>query len=477
MQEQDPTETSGGDAMTHEKTGVVVIGGGPGGYVAAIRAAALGRDVVLVEEGRLGGVCLNRGCIPTKALLTTARALENARRARKLGLALSGDVSVDQPASVKRAKQVAGRMSKGVAHLMKAHGIRVVAGRGRLVAPGSVQVDSDATIDAGNVILATGARPRPLPDLPFDGERVISSTEALWLERVPRRLVIVGAGAIGMEFAYYYSVAGSEVTVVEALPTILPVADPEAVKAVEKAMRRRKVRMLAGTRVERVEVGREAVRIDLASDAGAESVEADRVLVSIGIVPNTEDLCGPGLGLEMDGPFVKVDAHMRTSIDGVYAIGDLAGPPLLAHAASHEGIVAAEHIAGRDARRKDASSIPGVVYSQPQVAQVGMSEQGARDAGLEIVVGRYPFLASGMAQAASEPDGFVKLVFDARTARLVGGVVVGAEAAELVSELCLALEAGLTHGQMLSAVHPHPTFSEAVMEAAAQAGGEPVHAV
>jgi len=477
MQEQVVSENRGGDAMTKEKAGVVVIGGGPGGYVAAIRAACLGLEVVLVEEDRLGGVCLNRGCIPTKALLSTARALETTRHARRLGLALPGEVTVDQPASVKRARQVAERMSKGVAHLMKTHAIRVVAGRGRLVSPGAVQVEGGETIDAGHVILATGARPRPLPGVPFDGERVISSTEALWLERIPRRLVIVGAGAIGMEFAYYYSVAGSEVTVVEALPTILPVADPEAVKAVEKAMRRRKVRMLAGARVERVEVGREAVQLDLESDAGTETVEADRVLVSIGVLPNTEDLCGPGLSLEMDGPFVKVDAHMRTSIAGVYAIGDLAGPPLLAHAASHEGIVAAEHIAGRDARRKDASSIPGVVYSQPQVAQVGMSEQGARDAGLEIVVGRYPFLASGMAQAAAEPDGFVKLVFDARTARIVGGVVVGAEAAELVSELCLALEAGLTHEQMLSTVHPHPTFSEAVMEAAAQAGGEPVHAV
>ena len=462
--------------MTDEKADVVVIGGGPGGYVAAIRAAGLGREVVLVEEDRLGGVCLNRGCIPTKALITTARATEALRRARKLGIAASGDVAVDQAASVKRAARVADRMSKGVAHLMKAHAIRVVSGRGRLTAAGRVEVEGGPAIEAGHVILAAGARPRPLPGAPFDGERVISSTEALGLSQVPARLAIVGAGAIGMEFAYYYAVAGSEVTVVEALPTILPVADPEAVGAVEKAMRRRKVRMLAGARVEAVDAGPSGVRLELARGEEREVVEADRVLVSIGIVPNSEGLWDPDLPIEMHGPFVKVDAHMRTSLGGVYAIGDLAGPPLLAHAASHEGIVAAEHIAGRESTRKDETSIPGVVYCQPQVAQVGLTEQAARDAGLEVALGRYPFLASGMAQAALEADGFVKLVFDAGTGRFVGGVVVGAEAAELVSELCLALDAGLTHLAMLSTVHPHPTFSEAVMEAAAQAAGEPIHA-
>ncbi|MBW2264470.1 MAG: FAD-dependent oxidoreductase, partial [Deltaproteobacteria bacterium] len=376
--------------------------------MAAIRAASLGREVILVEEDRLGGVCLNKGCIPTKALITTARALETMRRARKLGIEAPANVTVDQRASIKRAKQVADRMSKGVAHLMKANGIRVLSGRGRLTAPGRVEVEGGATIDAEHVILATGARPRPLPGAPFDADRVISSTEALGLDEVPRRLAIVGGGAIGMEFAYYYAVAGSEVTVVEALPTILPVVDPEAVKAVERAMRRRKVRMLAGARVQSVDVGSGTVRLDLVRGAEAEIVEADRVLVSIGVVPNSEGLWDPSLSFEMDGPFVKVDAHMRTSVPGVYAVGDLAGPPLLAHAASHEGIVAAEHIAGRDAARKDETSIPGVVYCQPQVAQVGMTEQGARDAGLEVEVGRYPFLASGMAQAAAEPDGFVK---------------------------------------------------------------------
>ncbi len=462
--------------MTNESTGVVVIGGGPGGYVAAIRAASLGRDVILVEEDRLGGVCLNKGCIPTKAMIATARALETMRRAGRLGIAASGDAAVDQPACVKRAMQVADRMSKGVAHLMKARGIRVMGGRGRLMAPGRVEVEGRATIAADSVILAAGARPRPLPGTPFDADRVISSTEALRLEEVPRRLAIVGGGAIGMEFAYYYAVAGSEVTVIEALPTILPVADPEAVKAVEKAMRRRKVRMLAGARVQAVGVGSGEVRLDLMRGGETETVDADRVLVSIGVSPNSEGLWDPAMSIEMDGPFVKVDAHMRTSVPGVYAIGDLAGPPLLAHAASHEGIVAAEHIAGKDATRKDETSIPGVVYCQPQVAQVGLTEQGARNAGLEVAVGRYPFLASGMAQAALESDGFVKLVFDGKAGRLLGGVVVGAEAAELVSELCLALDAGLTHGRMLSTVHPHPTFSEAVMEAAAQAAGEPIHA-
>ncbi len=462
--------------MTKQSTGVVVIGGGPGGYVAAIRAASLGLDVILVEEDRLGGVCLNRGCIPTKAMIATARALETVRRARRLGIGLPGDAAVDQAACVKRAMQVADRMSKGVAHLMKAHGIRVVSGRGRLTAPGRVEVEGGPAIDAEHVILAAGARPRPLPGAPFDGERVISSTEALRLEEVPRRLAIVGGGAIGMEFAYYYAVAGSEVTVIEALPTILPVADPEAVKAVEKAMRRRKVRMLAGARVQDVRVGDGQVGLDLACGEQAETLEADRVLVCIGVAPRSAGLWDPDMSIEMDGPYVKVDAQMRTSVAGVYAIGDLAGPPLLAHAASHEGIVAAEHIAGKDVARKDETSIPGVVYCQPQVAQVGMTEQGARDCGIDVAVGRYPFLASGMAQASLESDGFVKLVFDAKTGRFLGGVVVGAEAAELVSELCLALDSGLTHGRMASTVHPHPTFGEAVMEAAAQAAGEPIHA-
>lgn len=458
------------------KVGVAVIGGGPGGYVAAIRAASLGRDVALVESERLGGVCLNRGCIPTKALITTARAVELAGRASRLGVASSGESRVDQGAAIKRAQHVADRMSKGISHLMKARGIRVVSGRGRLAAPGRVEVDGGPVVEAQDVILATGARPRPLPGIPFDGQRVISSTEALRLDEVPESLVIVGAGAIGMEFAYYYCVAGSAVTVVEALATILPFVDPEAVKAVARAMRRRRVQMLAGAAVEAVDILDSGVRLRVRCGDEEQTITAQRVLVAIGVVPNTEDLWNPGIGMEMDGPFVRVDTRCRTSVPGVYAIGDLTGPPLLAHAASHEGVVAAETIAGLDAAKKAPEHIAGVVYCQPQVAQVGLSEGAAKDKGMGVVVGAYPFLASGMAQAAGETEGFVKLVFEADTGRIAGGVVVGAEASELVSEICVALEAGLTHRDMHSAVHPHPSFSEAIMEAAAQAAGCAIHA-
>lgn len=462
--------------METVKADVAVIGGGPGGYVAAIRAATLGLSVAVVERDRLGGVCLNRGCIPTKALICTARALETTRRASRLGLEGLGDARVDQPGSVKRARQVAQRMSKGVGHLMKSHGIRVVDGSGRLVGDGRVEVGLECTVQARHVILAAGARPRPLPGVSFDGERVISSTEALALDRVPERLVVVGAGAIGIEFAYYYAVAGSSVTVVEALDSILPFADPEAVQAVSRAMRRRRVEMRVCAAVEQVRPSASGARVSVRCADEVQSLEADHVLVAIGVQPNTEGLWDPDLGIEMDGPFVRVDEGCATSAERVYAIGDLIGPPLLAHAASHEGIVAAERIAGMGTSRKDGALIPGVVYCQPQVAHVGLSERDALRSGQGVVVGRYPFVASGMAQAAGEPEGFVKLVFHERTGRLAGGVVVGAEASELVSELCLALEAGLTHRDILCTVHPHPTMGEAVMEAAAQAAGEAIHA-
>jgi dihydrolipoamide dehydrogenase len=462
--------------MESKTADVTIIGGGPGGYVAAIRASALGRKVVVVEKERMGGVCLNEGCIPTKALLATARAVQRTNLGSRLGVAIPGEARVDQAAAVKRARTVSSRMSKGVVHLMKTHGIEVVKGTGRLAEPGRVTVDGAAEIAAGAVILATGGRPRPLAAAPFDGERVISSTEALWLEQVPERLVVVGAGAIGMELAYYYAVAGSRVTVVEALGSILPFADPEAVKAVARACRRLRIATLAPARVEAVEAGARSVVVRGEGEAGAFELEADRLLVAIGVAPVTEGLWDPSVGVTMEGPFVGTDDVGRTNVPGVYAIGDVAGPPLLAHAASHEGVIAAEHVCGRPVRGKAAHVTPAVVYCQPQVAQVGMTEEEARRGGRPVTVGRYPFVASGMAQASSETEGFVKLVFDDPARRLLGATVVGAEAAELVSELCLAVQSGLGARDIIAAVHPHPTFAEAVMEAAAQAAGAPVHA-
>jgi len=454
---------------------LVVVGGGPGGYVAAIRASGLGKDVVLVERARLGGVCLNEGCVPTKALIATARACEAMGRAGKMGLRVPEGAGVDQPAAAKRARGVADRMSKGVRHLMKASGVRVVEGTGKLVSPGRVDVAGGPSVRAGAVVLAAGARPRPLPGIPFDGERVITSTDAMWLEAVPERLLVVGAGAIGMEFAYYYAVAGSRVTVVEALPSILPFADPDAVKAVARAMRRRKIEMVTGAKVEKVVPGDGVVTVELTVGEERRTVEADRVLVAIGVVPNTEDLWEPAAAPELDGPWVRTDGFGRTSVEGVWAIGDLKGPPLLAHAASHEGIVAAERIAGVEHGADPGAHIPGVVYCQPQVAQVGITEAQAREAGVDVVTGTYPMVASCMAQAAGESDGFVKLVFRAGSGRLAGATVVGAEAAELLSETCLAMEQGLTHEQIARTVHPHPTFAEAVMEAAAAACGRGIH--
>ncbi len=455
---------------------VAIIGGGPGGYVAAVRAARLGKKVVLVERDRMGGVCLNAGCIPTKALITTARHAEALGQAGKLGIDVQGPIAVNQPAAVKRAQAVAQRMSKGVSHLMKAAGVEVLTATGRLATPREVELDDGRRVCATAVILATGARPRPLPSVAFDGHKVISSTEALWLDSVPGRLVVVGAGAIGIELAYYHAVAGAEVTVVEALDSILPFADPEAVKAVARAMRRRRMEMITGARVTHVDRSGEGVVVSVLCGSEERTLEADRMLVAIGVSPNTQGLWDSSLDVRMQGPFVWTDPWGVTSLPGVYAIGDLAGPPLLAHAASHEGIIAAEHICGLAPAPKHEAVCPAVVYCQPQVAQVGITEAMAAEQSKRIRIGRYPFLASGMAQASGDSEGFVKLVFDDASGKLLGGTVVGQEAAELVSELCLAVQIGLTDRQVAAVVHPHPTYSEAIMEAAAQAAGEAIHA-
>ena len=461
-----------------ERWDVVIIGGGPGGYVSAIRAAQLGLKVALVEQEHLGGVCLNWGCIPTKALLRNAEVIALLAQGKRFGFTLDG-FQADYGAAVKRSRRVAGRLVKGVAALMEKNGVEVVRGVGRVAASGIVEVttagDHDAvSLRAGHIIVATGARSRAIPGVPVDGERVLTSRHALALQELPTTAVIVGAGPSGMEFAHIWSTYGTQVTVVEMLPRLLPLEDEEVSAEVERAFKRRKVRTLTSTRVMGVETdgGRALVRLQR-DDGDEETLEVEKVLVAIGVRPNSEGL--EKVGIELERGWVKVDEMMRTTAPGIYAIGDVTGRLPLAHVASAQGIIAAEAIAGTAPPPLDYDSIPRCTYCQPQVASFGLTAAQARQQGYEVRVGRFPFLPNGKALALGENEGFVKIVADGGSGRLLGAHLVGPGVTELLPELVLARNAALSPEAIFRSVHAHPTLGETLAEAAHGLFGAPIH--
>jgi dihydrolipoamide dehydrogenase len=457
---------------------VVVIGGGPGGYVAAIRAAQLGLGVALVEREQVGGVCLNWGCIPTKALLRNAEVVALLGRGKEFGFTLSG-FEADFGAAVDRSRKVAARLVKGVGALLRKNDVTLIEGKATLRTPGQVEIalgtGETEMLEARNVIVATGGRARSIPGTTPDGSRVLTYREAIVLRDRPASAVIIGAGPIGMEFAHIWSSYGTRVTVVEMLPAVLPLEDEEVSAQVERAFQRRKVKVLTSTRVENVETTDSSVRVQVSGEQGERLLEAERALVAIGVRANSEDLGLEQLGVGLERGNIQVDERMQSSTPGIFAIGDVTGKLPLAHVASAQGIVAAETIAGAETVLLDYESLPRCTYCQPQVASFGLTESQAVQRGHEVAVGRFPFLANGKALGLGEHDGFVKIVADAESGQLLGGHLVGPDVTELLPELILARTWELSPREIARSVHAHPTLSEALMEAAHAVFGQAIH--
>lgn len=466
--------------MADNSFDIVVIGAGPGGYVAAIKAAQLGYKTACVEEGNLGGVCLNIGCIPTKALLESAAMITHLGHAKEFGVNV-GEVKTDMAQAVKRSRQVSDRLVKGIGFLFKKNKITHVPGRGRLAGKGQVEVtgkDGKAqTISAKHIIVATGSRPRDLPFLKIDHERIWDSTDAMMSPEAPKSLAIVGAGAIGCEFADVYAAFGTQVTIIEMADRVLPLEDRDCSAVVEKSYRKRGMNILTGVSLEKADVGKNGVTLVIKDAKGdTQTVEAERVLSAIGRVPLIEDIGLEKAGVKLtDRGFVAVDRQMRTNVEGVYAIGDVAGPPLLAHKGSHEGVACIEAIHGDPHAGIDYSNIPNCTYCHPEVASVGLTEEQARAQGLDIEVGTFPWSANGRALTAGDTEGFVKVIRDKKYSEVVGAHIVGPHATELIAEFVVGRHLETTVEEMDRAMHPHPTLSEAVAEAALASLGHALH--
>lgn len=457
---------------------VLVIGSGPGGYVAAIRASQLGFKVGVVEKENLGGICLNWGCIPTKALLKSAQVYQYAKDAEQYGV-IAADVKPDFEKIIARSRDVSANMSKGVEFLLKKNKVEVINGFGKLKGSGVVEVtDAEGKkqdISAKHIILATGARSRELPNLKQDGKKIIGYREALTLPKQPKSMVVVGSGAIGSEFAYFYNSLGTQVTLVEFMPNVVPVEDEEVSKTLERSFKKNKIKVMTNSTVESVDTGGDLCKVFIKTKKGEETVEAEIVLSAVGIAPNTEGIGLEEVGIEMVNGRIKVDDYYRTNVPGVYAIGDIVPGPALAHVASAEGITCVEAIAGLDVKPINYGNIPGCTYTYPEVSSVGLSEKAAIDAGYEIKVGKFPFTASGKATASGMRDGFVKLIFDAKYGELLGAHMVGGNVTEMISSLVVARNLETTGHELIKSIHPHPTMSEAIMEAAAAAYDEVIH--
>lgn len=462
------------------KYDIIVVGSGPGGYVAAIRASQLGKKVALIEKENLGGICLNWGCIPTKALLKSAQVFNYINHAEDYGIKVAKP-KADFSAMVKRSRDVAGGMSKGVNFLCRKNKIDVIMGYGKLLRGKKVEVEADGkkTIyEADSIILATGARAKQLPNLPIDGKKIIGYREAMTLEKQPKRMVVVGAGAIGVEFAYFYNSIGTEVTIVEYMPQgLVPREDADVSKELTKIFKKQGINVLANSSVEEVDTKGKVnkVRVKNRKDNTEQIIECDVVLSAAGVTPNTENLGLEALGIKTDRGLVQVDEFYQTNVKGIYAIGDIVPGAALAHVASAEGIICVEKIAGEHVEPLDYGNIPSCTYCAPEVASVGMTEAQAKEAGYTLKVGKFPFSASGKASAAGAKEGFVKVIFDAKYGEFLGAHFIGANVTEMIAEVVVAKKLETTGHEIIKAVHPHPTMSEAVMEAAAAAYGEVIH--
>jgi dihydrolipoamide dehydrogenase len=458
---------------------LIIIGSGPGGYVAAVRASQLGMKVAVVEKAETGGICLNWGCIPTKALLKSAQVLDYARHAADYGINAGEAPAPDFGAVIARSRGVADAMSKGVQYLFKKYNIPVISGFGRLKGAGAVEVEAaDGTKEiysAKHIIIATGARSRELPNLRQDGKKIIGYREAMTLPSLPASMVVVGSGAIGSEFAGFYRSMGTEVTLVEFMPRILPIEDEEVSRTLERSFRKAKMKIMVNSTVEKVDTSGDRCVVTIKTPKGEEAVEADVVLSAVGITPNIEGIGLEESGVKTDRGRIVVDEFYRTSVSGVYAIGDVVPGPALAHVASAEAIVCVEKIAGQDPHPVDYANIPGCTYTTPEVASCGMTEEAAKAAGIETKTGKFMFMASGKASAAGAREGFVKLVFNAADDRLIGGHLIGMNVTEMISSLVTARKMGATAHDLMTSIHPHPTMSEGIMEAAAAALGKAIH--
>lgn len=463
------------------KYDIAILGGGPGGYVAAIRAAQLGFKTVVIDNEKLGGICLNWGCIPTKSLLKNAELFDNMKNhSSDFGIKISG-IEFDFNKIIKRSRDISDRITKNVEMLIKKNKVDRIRGYGKLTSKHQIEVFDNArkkieTVTSSNVIIATGAKPRLLPNIPVDKKNIITSTEAMSLEKLPKDLIVVGAGAIGIEFAYFYSVLGTKVTVIEMLDNILPIEDIEVSQTLEKNFRKRGVEIFTKAVVEKAEVTGNRVNVKVKVNGELKELSAEKVLSAIGVTGNVEGFGLEKLGIELFKNHIKVNkSTYETNVPGIYAIGDVIGPPWLAHVASAEGIHCVEGIKGIANPDIDYDNIPGCTYCQPQIASVGLTEKKARENGLEIKVGKFPFMASGKAFAIGEREGFVKLIFDAKYGELLGAHIIGSEATEMIAELTLARSIEATGHSIIKTIHAHPTLSESIMEAAAQAYGEAIH--
>ena len=475
-----------------DKYDVIVIGGGPGGYVAAIRAAQLGLRTAVVEREHLGGICLNWGCIPTKAVLRSAEILNYFERAEEFGLRV-GNVGYDAGAVVKRSRGVSGRLNGGVGMLLKKNKVDVIWGEARLKGQGKVEVGEPSkpavqpqnpvpknvlphgTYEADHIVIATGARPRVLPGIEPDGETIWTYFEAMVPKEMPKSVLVMGSGAIGIEFASFYNQMGAEVTVVELLPQIMPVEDAEIAKAAQKQFEKHGLRILTEAKVAKVEKGGPGIRATIETKKGAETIEAEKLISAVGVVGNTDTLGLDEVGVKHERGIIEADDVGRTSVKGIYAIGDVAGPPMLAHKAEHEGVICVEAIAGQHPHHMDKGKIPGCTYCHPQVASVGLTEAKAKEAGRDIRVGRFQFVGNGKAIALGEPEGMVKTVFDAKSGELLGAHMVGAEVTELIQGFVIAMNLETTEEDLINAVFPHPTLSEMMHESVLDSQDRVIH--
>ena len=457
---------------------LIVIGSGPGGYVAAIRASQLGMKTAVIEKAELGGICLNWGCIPTKALLKSAQVYEYLLHAQDYGMKAT-NVEADFPAVVKRSRGVADAMSKGVQFLMKKNKVDVINGFAKIKPGKKVEVkDADgktSVLEAKHIILATGARSRELPNLKMDGKKVIGYREAMNLDKQPKSMVVVGSGAIGVEFAYFYHTLGTKVTIVEFMPNVVPVEDEDVSKQLARSFKKSGIEIMLESTVESVDTSGSGCKVKVKTKKGEEIIECDVVLSAVGITANIEGIGLEDVGIATDKGKVLVNDYYQTNMPGYYAIGDIVRGPALAHVASHEAITCVEKIAGMHVEPINYNNIPGCTYCQPEIASVGYTEKAAKEAGYEIKTGKFPFTASGKAKAAGTPDGFVKVIFDAKYGEWLGAHMIGANVTEMIAEVVVARNLETTGHEIIKSIHPHPTMSEATMEAVADAYGEVIH--